>query len=92
MLRSICQFLASSNQEKLAFLPESNKSITCMYNACGDRTHRPLVYYCSAACDLMGRYHGGREDEFSGLMLDMSATLSVMLFLGAAVSVHLGFG
>jgi hypothetical protein len=82
MLRSTCQFLASSNEEKLAFLPAIDNQISYMYNECGDRTHNPLVYYCSAAYELMSRHRGLDQDEFSGLMVDISAMLSVMFDLG----------
>jgi len=82
MLRSMCQFFASGTEQKLAFLPEEKSSINYIHNECGDRTHKPLVYYCSAAFELMDRYRGGRQNEFSSLIADISAMLSVMFELG----------
>jgi hypothetical protein len=78
MLRSMCQFLASGSKEKLVFLPDEHSSLSYMYNECGHETRNPLYYYCSAACELMSRYQGGRQDEFSDLILDINAMLSIM--------------
>jgi hypothetical protein len=82
MLRSMCQFLASSDEEKLAFLPRMERGLTYMYNECGDGTDNPLIAYCSAVYELMDRYHDRDSAEFSGLIRDIAALVSVMFELG----------
>jgi hypothetical protein len=81
MLRSMLQFLALCDEEKLMFLPAINPLTSFMHNECGDRTNNPLFYYCSAAFELMDRYHGGRHDELCGLVADIKEMLSIMLWL-----------
>ncbi len=81
MLRSMLQFLALSDDDKLIFLPAIDPLTTYMHNDAGDRTDNPLFYYCNAVFELMDRYRGGHFDELSRLVADIKEMLSIMLWL-----------
>ena len=79
MLQSMCQFLALSEEEKLAFLPPISNELTYPVNACGDSTNNPLYFYCNEIFELTDRYQGPREGGFAALIADISSLVSIMI-------------
>jgi hypothetical protein len=79
MLQAMCQFLALSEDEKLAFLPPIRKDVTYKINECGDRTNNPLYSYCNAIFELTDRYHGPSEGGFAELIADINSIVAIMI-------------
>jgi hypothetical protein len=78
MLRSMCQFLALSDKDKLEFLPASNPEVKYQVNEMGDQTDNPLYYYCNAFFEFIDRYHE-KSGDFSELIRDIGTLLAIMI-------------
>jgi hypothetical protein len=79
MLRSMCQFLALSDNDKLAFLPAINPNVRYVVNDAGDRTDNPCFYYGNAIYEFIDRSGTGGSDEFSNLIREIGSLLAVMI-------------
>ncbi len=79
MLQAMCQFLALSQEEKLAFLPPIRKDVAYMFNECGDRTNNPLYFYCNAIFELTDRYRGPSAGGFAELIADINCIVAIMI-------------
>jgi hypothetical protein len=79
MLQAMCQFLALSEDEKLAFLPPIRNDVAYQINDCGDRTSNPLYSYCNAIFELTDRFHGPREGGFAELIADINSLVAIII-------------
>ena len=78
MIRSMCQFLALNNDDKLMFLPKIDSNISYVINDAGDCTDNPCFYYSNAIYEMICRSISGKTD-FGKLIQDIGSLLSVMI-------------
>ena len=78
-LPSVLQFFASSDAEKVLFLPERISGCSYAINDCGDKTENPLHFLTCASYELIKRY--SRSHPEKQILNEISALLEMSMHL-----------
>jgi len=76
-LRTVCQFLALSDEGKLKFLPPVREGVKYMFNESGDQTENPLFFYANAIYELTDRYRGSAE--VADVVAEINCVIDLMI-------------
>ncbi len=83
VLPSVLQFFASSDDDKVQFIPPRLTGHIYTINESGDQSENPLLFYCHAAYEILSRDLNRNRDE-SHVISEMVGLLDIMFHCQAS--------